>query len=68
MSNRFITLPKASRGFLNVGTGEGAPEVYIVKTLKGKITKKSIKGKLTPTKKLFGKITKKTIKGVMMNV
>jgi len=65
VSYKFITLPKATRGFLNVGTGEGAPEVYVVKQLKGKIRKKQIKGKLVPKVKLFGKITKKTIKGVM---
>jgi hypothetical protein len=65
MSFKFITLPKSSRGFLNVGTGEGGGEVIIVRKLIGKITKKGIKGKLTATKILSGKITKKIIKGVM---
>ena len=64
MSNKFITLPKASRGFLNVGTGEGT-EVIVVKSLKGIISKKSIKGTLTSKITLTGKIAKKSIKGVL---
>ena len=65
MSYKFITLPKASRGFLNIGTGEGV-EVIIIKQLKGKLSKKSIKGSIRLVTKISGKITKKTIKGVMI--
>lgn len=64
MSLKFITLPKASRGFLNVGTGEGV-EVIIIKQLKGKLSKKSIKGNISLITKISGKIAKKSIKGVM---
>jgi len=62
--SKFISLPKASRGFLNVGTGSEEAEVIIIKELKGKIAKKSIKGSLSLTTELSGKITKKTIRGV----
>lgn len=65
MSYKFITLPKSTRGFLNVGTGEGAEtEVYVVRLLKGRIRKKNVVGKITQKLNLIGKITKKTIKGV----
>lgn len=66
MSLKFITLPLATRGYHNVGTGEGGVvEVLVVRELKGKIIKKIIKGSLSLKQKLSGKITKKIIKGVV---